>query len=194
MLVAQAAYAAELFLNRGFSDESIEHTIQKMTRKLLNLVLIGMPGSGKTTLSRMAAEELGREAVDIDNAIEKKAGMTIPEIFASKGEGAFRIMESQTIKEISAKTGLVISVGGGAPMNPVNCAALKQNGFLVYVRRDIENLATEGRPLSTDRKTLVEMLRLREPVYLKNADATANNNRLPQQVLQDILKAFGGAV
>ena len=194
MLVAQAAYAAGLFLNREFSDEAIEQTVQKMIRKLSNLVLIGMPGSGKTTLSRMAATKLGREVVDIDDAIEKKAGMTIPEIFTLRGESVFRTLEAETIKEISAKTGLVISVGGGAPMNPLNSAALKQNGFLIYIRRDIEALATEGRPLSTDRQTLVEMLRIREPVYLNNADAIANNNKPPQRVLQDILKTFGGAV
>lgn len=193
MLVAQGVFASGHFQNREFSDVVIEDVTERMTGMLSNLVLIGMPGSGKTTFARLAAEKLGRVMIDIDDAIEKKAGMGIQEIFEKQGEASFRLLEKDVIEETGRLNGLVIATGGGCVLLRENGLNLKQNGVLIYLDRETNDLAIDGRPLSTDLETLAFMRRHREPLYNKFADFTVKNNSDEKEVLFRILDAFGGA-
>jgi shikimate dehydrogenase len=192
MLVAQAVFAAELFLDKRFPADRIRQTLSTLTGRISNLVLIGMPGCGKSTLAKMAAERLGREFVDIDELIVQNTAKEIPDIFKEMGEEGFRRLEAEAIGQVSRRTGIVISPGAGALMDVKNARALKQNGVLIYIKRDVKLLATEGRPLSSGRGALLHMLKVREPVYFENADAVIENRQGLETALEQILTAFGG--
>ena len=190
MVVAQAKYAAERFSNRSIDDEQIKAVEEMLRKQLTNLVLVGMPGSGKTTLAAMCAKALGREVVEIDDLIVKKAGMTVPEIFAQRGESGFRALEAETIAEVGKQTGLVISTGGGAVLRAENVAALKQNGLIACLERPLELLATEGRPLSTGLDALKKMWEARQPYYHKCSDFIVPNSGSIADAEAAILQGF----
>lgn len=190
MLVAQAKYAAERFGKMLISDEQIGIIEQKMRKELTNLVLVGMPGSGKTTLAAACAESMGREVVEIDELIVQKAGMSIPEIFSKYGEAHFRALETETVAEVGRRTGLVISTGGGAVLRAQNVAAMRQNGLVVCLDRPLELLPTEGRPLSKGIDALRQMKEQRAPIYKKSSDLTVENNKGIGQAKQKILEGF----
>ena len=190
MLVAQAKYAAERFGKMLISDEQIGIIEQKMRKELTNLVLVGMPGSGKTTLAAACAESMGREVVEIDELIVQKAGMSIPEIFSKYGEAHFRALETETVAEVGRRTGLVISTGGGAVLRAQNVAAMRQNGLVVCLDRPLELLPTEGRPLSKGIDALRQMKEQRAPIYKKSSDLTVENNKGIEQAKQKILEGF----
>jgi shikimate dehydrogenase len=160
MLTAQAAMAHELF----FSGEKVplDDLVFKTERFFSNVVLIGMPGCGKTTIGKGLALRLGKEFADTDEIIAARTGRSIPEIINNDGEAAFRDMESRVIAEVSAKTGQVIATGGGSVLRKENWDALSQNGTVVYLERALEKLATEGRPLSVN---VEELYRKRKPLY-----------------------------
>ncbi|MCL2107189.1 MAG: shikimate kinase [Oscillospiraceae bacterium] len=185
MLVAQASAAGALFGRRPTAD--IESVCSDLERALTNWVLIGMPGCGKTGLGEYLARESGREFVDLDAVIERRAGMTIPEIFAAKGEEAFREMESALALEYGARTGLVIAAGGGTVLREENALALRQNGRVLWIQRDSAMLARAGRPLSSG-ADLSQMEKARRPFYQAAADGTVihteNWNLLNQQALR----------
>lgn len=168
MLVAQATAAAGYFLGQQGSFERENQPITAALRSQIeNIVLIGMPGCGKTTLGKLAAQSLGKAFVDMDEQIIKSAGMDIPSIFESRGEAAFRDLETQTALELGKEKSQVIATGGGAVLRPENMKALGQNGRIVFIKRPLEQLALEGRPLSKDLNVLKSMYEIRFPLYNK---------------------------
>jgi shikimate dehydrogenase len=185
MLVAQAAAAARIW-GKDIPAEKERDVAQNQTRHIRNYIFIGMPGSGKTTLGRMAAEYLGRPFVDLDAEIEKRIDLSCAEIIRQKGEVAFRTLETAAVKECGAKSGLVIACGGGAVLREENRFALRANGCVIWVRRATERLARRGRPLSANDQDLAALERTRTPLYAVCADATLENN-VPLPLARDAL-------
>ncbi len=179
MLVAQAAYAAERFSGRKIYDNEIERTYKAVLKKFKNLVLIGMPGCGKTTVGRRLAKLLGREFVDLDAMIVEKAGKTIPDIFAEDGEEVFRQLETDCAAEAGKRSGAVISTGGGIVTHERNRNLLRQNGTLVFINRPTSQLSTRNRPVSQS-NALNELAEKRLPIYKRWASVTVENIGVPQ--------------
>ena len=198
MLTAQAKAAGILFRGGDYSEPSPASEVgaeilkvwREVTAELTNIVLIGMPSSGKTTVGTLLAERLRRPLIDTDAETERRTGKTVPELFAEGGEENFRKEERLTVSECARGTGVIIATGGGAPMFPENRAALAGNGFVVLILRDTEKLDTTGRPLSRDLDTLKAMYRVRMPVYKAFADAEAVNNDTPSACAEFILEKF----
>ena len=155
-----------------------------------NVVLIGMPGCGKSTVARALSGELKMPVYDIDALVEARENKSIPEIFRDEGEVAFRDKESRMIEEVAKKTGVIVSCGGGAVLWESNMRALKANGFVVYIKRDVSALSTRGRPLSKDAETLKIMERERTPLYEKYADYTVNNDTTPEDTAKTIARGY----
>ena len=175
MLVAQAVKGAELFMNNVLPKEKSweewnEILISHFEDLYYNKVLIGMPGSGKTTIGRILGETLNREFVDTDHLIEEREGQTISQIFAKMGETYFRKIEAEIAKEIGKKKSLVIATGGGMVLQKEAMDALRQNGEILWVKAPLEKLPREGRPLSFEPKALQEMWEERETLYNKYAN------------------------
>ena len=175
MLVAQAKESSEWFTGTSISNRVIEPIYQALSRQMENIVLIGMPGSGKSTIGRALAERLGREFVDADTEITKAAGMPIPNIFAQSGESGFREIETKVLNDLGKKSGLVISTGGGCVTQEQNYPLLHQNSKIFCLNRNLEQLPTDGRPLS-QKGNLEEMYRIRKPMYDRFADYIIDNN------------------
>lgn len=191
MLVAQARRAAELFTDSRIDSRRTEEVLAALTRRVENIVLIGMPGCGKSAVGRALARELKKEFVDLDRLIEEEARKPIPRIFAEEGEAAFRDLESRIVREAGARTGCVLSTGGGVVTRPENYAPLRQNGVIVHIVRPLEKLPTAGRPVSqsTDLHTL---WRQREPLYRSFADLTADNGGPMEETVRKILEEVNG--
>ena len=187
MLVAQAKRAAELFTGQNIDDSRAEAVLHGLRGQLTNIVLIGMPGCGKTTVGRALAEKLGRTFVDLDEEIVRRAGMPILEIFAREGEVGFRERESVLVREFGERTGLVVSTGGGVVTRRENYIPLKQNGLLLHLRRDPAALPTDGRPLS-QATAPEELWRRRAPLYAAFADGEIDNNGTLAGTLEQIEK------
>ena len=186
MLVAQAVYAAEYFLDRKFEDAPAE--IRRITaalrRDTLNIALIGMPSSGKTTLGKLLAKQLGRTFVDLDDAIVKADGRSIPDIFAAEGEDGFRAKETEQTARFGKENRQLLSCGGGVVKRPENLRALHQNGVVLFIDRPVEALAVGGsRPLSSSMEALRTMEAQRRPLYLAAADAVISNTGTLAQTL-----------
>ena len=178
MLVAQAVYAAEYFLGRKFDDAPAE--IARITAALrkeqLNIALIGMPSSGKTTVGRMLADQLGRKFVDLDDEIVRADGRSIPDIFAAEGEEAFRKLETEQTARFAKEGRQVLSCGGGVIKKPENLRVLRQNGVILFIDRPLSALTVGGgRLLSTSQEALKAMEAQRRPLYLAAADAVVPN-------------------
>lgn len=187
MLVAQAKRAAELFTGQNIGDSRTEAVLHGLRRQLTSIVLIGMPGCGKTTVGRALAGKLGRTFVDLDEEIVRRAGTSIPEIFAREGEAGFRERESALVREFGERTGLVVSTGGGVVTRRENYIPLKQNGLLLHLRRDPAALPTDGRPLS-QATAPEELWRRRAPLYAAFADGEIDNNGTLAGTLEEIEK------
>jgi shikimate dehydrogenase len=164
MLVAQAKEAAELFCGHEISEEITEEVYRTLLRRVANVVLVGMPGSGKTTVGKAVAKRLGREFFDVDELIETAEGMPIAQIFAQFGEAHFRKLEADCVAQCAVRSGVVIAPGGGAILNKESTALLSQNGRVYWILRDISKLDTSLRPLSKDRAALEEMYVRRSPL------------------------------
>lgn len=175
MLVAQAVKASELFTGACFRDDKIQEVTEEIWKETQNIIYIGMPGSGKTTLGRKKAEVLGREFIDIDQLIEEEVGMTIPEFFDKVGETRFREIETQILSRVSKEHGQVIATGGGVVKKKINYQIIRQNGHVVWVKRDIDKLATGGRPLSLA-TPLEELYEERKGAYEFWSDSWEENN------------------
>lgn len=187
MLVAQAVRSAERFLGRDFSDHTLERVLHTLERDTENIVLIGMPGCGKSLLGRALAEKLGKPFVDADQEIIRQAGKSIPDIFAQEGENGFRRRETEVLRRLGSQSGQVIATGGGCVTREENKPLLRQNGKLIWVRRPVSVLPTQGRPLS-QRGNLEEMARERMPLYAELADHIIDNTGTPEAALQKLME------
>ena len=187
MLVAQAWRAEELFTGSAIPAETVEAVLAGLTAQLQTVVLIGMPGCGKSTVGRALARRQGKAFLDLDRLIEERAGKSIPAIFAQEGEEAFRTLESWAVREAGARTGCVISTGGGVVTRAENCAPLRQNGVIIHLTRPLDRLPTAGRPVSqsTDLQTLWER---RRGLYAAFADRTVDNGGPLEETLDTIEK------
>lgn len=185
MLVAQAKYANEYFFCKKKSNKLIEKVISNVVGDKTNLVLIGMPGCGKTTLGKKIAKDIGREFIDTDDLIVEKLGMDIPTIFEKHGEEYFRKIESEVVKEVGKLTGKVIATGGGVVKNIENYFPLKSNGVIIWLNRDIEKLATTGRPLSKDLNAVKKLYLERKGLYEYFADHTIVNDIKEEEITNE---------
>ena len=196
MLVAQAKESAEWFTGRALDDNIIEKIHGTLREQMENIVLVGMPGCGKSTVAAILAKVLGRNAVDADAEIEKEAGCAIPEIFAKGGESAFRTLETKVLARLGKESGLIIATGGGCVTKAENYPLLHQNGRIFWLTRSIDKLPKDGRPLSQAGK-LADMYALRKPMYERFADYTVGNDAAPEETVGQILGflgADGGAI
>lgn len=154
-----------------------------------NIILIGMPGCGKSTVAAALGEATGREVCDSDALIEELAGMPIPEIFAQQGEAAFRAYETQAIAQLGKRSGIVLATGGGCVTREENYPLLHQNGTILWLQRDLAALPTDGRPLSQAGK-LEAMYEVRRPLYARFADHTISNNGSVEQTVAAVKEAL----
>lgn len=177
MLVAQAVYAAALFENKKPDEILIDDVYGKILNDKRNIVLIGMPSSGKTTIGKALAARMGKRFADTDELIVGTTGKSIPEIFEKEGEKVFREIEKKVICDIAVNDGTVIATGGGVILDEKNVLALKRNGVIVYLDRKIDNLiATDSRPLSSNVDDLKKLYAKRKPLYEKYAEITIDDN------------------
>lgn len=191
MLVGQAAAAAEHFTGEKGNPADTERVYRELLLQKENLILTGMPGVGKTTIGKILAKRLGRDFVDCDDVIVEKAGCDIPTIFATQGEKAFRDLETEVIRELSATGGRVIAPGGGAVLRAENVASLRANGRIIFLDRPLSSItATEGRPLSSNREALEARYRERYPIYCTACDAHVETDGTVGETADAVLKAF----
>lgn len=189
MLVAQAKAAAELFTGHSIDDEKIEQIVRHIEKKTKNIILIGMPGCGKTTIGRVLADLLGRPFIDCDEQIIKTAGCSIPDIFEQRGEAGFRALETQITARFAKESGLVIATGGGVVTRAANHDLLRQNAFIIHLERTLNELDITGRPLSL-KNNLEEMASVRMPMYQALADFTVSVQDA-RQTAQEIVHLLG---
>ena len=191
MLVAQAVRASEIFLDTNYPDGTAEKTYGDLLREKENIVLIGMPASGKSTVGRILADRLNRKFVDTDDIITERIGMSIRDFFEKEGEAAFRQIEIRVIEEVAKESSLVIATGGGAVLRARNAYALKMNGRLFFIDRPLDKLVpTEDRPLSSDRASIEKRYNERYSVYCDRCDVKINADCDPQEVAEKILESF----
>lgn len=172
MLVAQAVYASALFLDKTADESVIDKTYARILKEKRNIVLCGMPSSGKTTVGKALANDFGKRFIDTDDVVVEKKKESISDIFEKYGEGEFRQEERLAIEELSKENGLVIATGGGAVLDENNVRALKRNGVILFLDRSLENLvATADRPLASDAEKLKNLFEKRYDVYKSCADA-----------------------
>lgn len=185
MLVAQAKESAEWFTGQNIGDAVISRIYDHLSRQMQNIILVGMPGSGKSTIGMLLAQKLGRQFFDSDAEIEKLAQMSIPQIFARHGEEGFRALETQVLADLGKGSGAVIATGGGCVTRDENYPLLHQNGKIIWLQRELSALPTNGRPLSANGK-LEEMYSVREPLYRAFADYTVSNNSSVSEAIEKI--------
>lgn len=189
MLVAQAKRAAELFLDKKIDDARTDSIYEILSKQMKNMVLIGMPGCGKSTVGKALAKRTGRVFVDADAEIVKAAGRSIPEIFAEDGEPGFRSLETKVLEQICKQSGTVIATGGGAVTVPENYNILRQNSTVIFLNRDLAVLPTEGRPLS-QQNPLSELLECRLPLYRQFCDCEIDGNSSVETVVSRIMEVY----
>ena len=189
MLAAQARRAAELFTGSAVPEDVIPRVTAALRRETENVILIGMPGSGKTTVAMALAEKLRRPVLDSDAAVAETAGIPIPEIFEREGEAGFRRRETAALAELGKRGGIILATGGGSVTRPENYDLLRQNGTILWLQRDITKLPTDGRPISQSRD-LSGLLRERTPAYTRFADYIIDNNGTVEETLCRILEVL----
>ena len=184
MLVAQAKFAVEHFLSTEIENDKIDQITLELLKQLTNIVLIGMPSSGKTLTGKALCKYIDKTVVDTDAVIVERSGMSIKEMFARHGEAYFRQWEHDVIEEFSKQNGLIIATGGGAIKNEENIQNLKQNGIVMFIDRDLEHLlVTDDRPLSKDANAVAKLYEERYPLYTKYGDLRVPNN-YPMEISQ----------
>lgn len=190
MLVAQAKYSRDLFMGNKADDSIIAEILINLRGKLANILLIGMPGSGKTSVGAEIANRLDRKFYDTDAMIIERNGKSIMEVFAERGEDFFRQVESETMLEIGKHNGIVIATGGGIVKTDVNDFAMQQNSFVVYIDRDIDRLARNGRPLSKDMNSLEQIYNERKSKYHTWSDFVVPNDKSINDCVKKIMEKF----
>ena len=189
MLVAQAKASSQQFQSITISDGEIDRIENLLRRQMQNIVLIGMPGCGKSTVAALLGAALDRQVCDSDALVEEIAGMSIPDIFARCGEDEFRRLEAEAIAQLGKRSGIIIATGGGCVKRAENYAALHQNGTIFWLQRDLEALPTEGRPLSRQ-NALSQLYAQRKPLYERFADYCVDNNGAPESTVTAIKEAL----
>ena len=192
MLVAQAKRSAELFTGQDIPNERIGEIEEELEGSMQNIILIGMPGCGKTTIARILGRRLGRPVLDTDLFVEEKAGCSIPEIFEKFGEEFFRKLETEVLAEVGKLSGQILATGGGCVTRDENYPLLHQNGKIVWIVRPITQLEKTGRPLS-QRQDAEEMYRKRAPLYRAFSDFTAENSETPERAADQICAQLADA-
>lgn len=191
MLVAQAAAAVEKFIDTKITTENIEKVFKNLFNKKENIVLIGMPSSGKSTVGNMLAEKLGRAFFDSDKLVESTQNMTIPDIFKAEGEAYFRNCETEAVFELSKNNSSVIATGGGVVLNKKNIELLKENGKVFFLDRPLEMLlTTDDRPLSSNKADLEKRYNERYDLYRTSADVVIDGSGTVDEVVNQILRVI----
>ena len=191
MLVGQAIRASELFLGIKYPSYMIDVIYEGIYTEKENIVLIGMPSSGKSTVGKILAEKLGSRFVDTDELITDRIKMPIAEFFALYGEEEFRRIESEVIRDLAGENGLVIATGGGAILKEENVFNLRYNGKILFIDRPPELLIpTDSRPLSNSRATLENLYNKRYPIYCDACDARIKASGTPTEVAENILENY----
>lgn len=186
MLVSQAKESAEWFTGQKIDDAVISKIYKRLQQQMQNIVLIGMPGCGKSTVGKFLAQKLERPFIDADKEIEIAAGKPIPQIFAEAGETAFREIEADVLKRLGKQSGYVIATGGGCVTRQENYSALHCNGTIVWLQRSLAALSTDGRPLSQSNK-LEDMYQMRKPRYEAFSDFAVPNDGFAEDAVNTIL-------
>lgn len=189
MLVAQAKESAEWFTGSPIPESSIHEIYQKLNSQMQNIILVGMPGCGKSTIGIALSKLLGRSFVDADKFLVENVHRSIPDIFAQDGEDTFRRLETESLSELGKRSGQVIATGGGCVTRRENYPLLHQNGTIVWLQRPIEQLPTDGRPLS-QKTNLTAMYRTRAPMYEAFSDCIVRNDSDAISVARRIMEAI----
>lgn len=187
MLVAQAKRASEIFFDKEIDDSVTEKILKKVSTDMKSIVLIGMPGSGKSSIGTFLAKKTGREFLDTDEEAEKIAGSSPAEIIKAQDEKSFRKIENEAVKSICKLSGKIIATGGGVVTNEDNFDAIRQNSTVFFINRDISVLPTDNRPLS-QKNSLDDMFKIRLPLYRKFCDFEIDGNGTIEEVAQRILE------
>ena len=192
MLIAQAKQSVEFFLDKQIDDQIIDDIYQDMLKEHCNIVLIGMPSAGKTTIGKMLEDRMQKEFIDLDDVIIEKAGKSIPEIFEESGEAGFRAIETEAAIEVSKLNNKIIATGGGTIKHKVNMDYLRQNGITIFIDRDVDKLISSdpNRPLSKSTDALEKMHAERLPLYQKYAAYVAVNNSDIESTVTEIEEAY----
>jgi len=191
MLIGQAKCAVEIFLGKKMDNTFIQNLYTALLEERSNLVLIGMSGCGKTTLGKMAAKRLEKGFVDIDEEIVKEIGMPIKEYFSKMGETSFRLVERTMVQKFSKENGLVIATGGGVIKNELNIGDLKQNGRIIWVKREVSLLESgNGRPLTPDAEATARLYQERLPLYEGAAEVICQNNGTAEEGLKKLMDKY----
>ena len=187
MLVAQAKRASEIFFDKDIDDSITEKILKRISTDMKSIVLIGMPGSGKTSIGTFLAEKTGREFLDTDEEVKKIAGLSPAEIIKTQGEKIFRKIENDAVKSTCKLSGKIIATGGGVVTNDDNFDAIRQNSTVFFINRDISVLPTDNRPLS-QKNSIDDMFKIRLPLYRKFCDFEIDGNGTIEEVAQRILE------
>lgn len=190
MLVSQAKKACELFLGESVDDGEVSRITSLISEETENIILIGMPGCGKTTVGKLISDMTGREVIDTDEMVTNATGRTPSEIINSDGEDSFRRSEHTAVQNAGKLSEKIISTGGGVVTREENYEPLHQNGIIVFIHRSLEDLATDDRPLS-QRQKLSDMYEKRLPMYRRFCDIEVSNNASPEICAREILEKIG---
>ena len=192
MLVAQAKESAEWFIQKEITDSVLETVYQSVRTDMESIMLIGMPGCGKSTIGKLLSEKLSRTFIDADAVIEERAGISIPEIFAKDGEEGFRKLETEVLADLGKRSASIISTGGGCITRTENYPHLHLNSKIIWIKRKIDTLPTDGRPLSQINK-LSDLYASRKPLYEAYCDYAVENNGALEETVEMILQLLKGA-
>ncbi len=188
MLSAQAKKACELFLGKSFQENPTDSIVKSIEEGLKNIVLVGMPGCGKSTAGRLLSEKLERSFIDTDEIIIRNSDMPIPEIFSRFGEDEFRKRETEAAKEAGKLSAAVIATGGGIITREENYYPLHQNSVIVWLKRDTSLLPLDGRPVS-QQNNINELYKKRAPLYERFSDVCVDVSENPEETAERIIKA-----